>query len=137
MGSHVAASRTPFDGRLREHEAVCAGSELFGFLAAITFFNNGVATAPVELAAILAHEKAVNTLFYTCTNHGYHILSLGLKTSNQSLCQNISRMSSNKIANPIVLVNDAALQNFVLSLRRNTAKDGATAKFMNLSLSLE
>jgi hypothetical protein len=49
---------------------------LFGFLAAIAFIDNGMAAAAIELASILTHEKTVDTLFCSHTNHGYHILSV-------------------------------------------------------------
>lgn len=52
-----------------------AGWTLQNFLATITLFHDGMAIAAVELAASLAHKCAVDTLFNSCTNHGYHILS--------------------------------------------------------------
>jgi len=75
VGGHIAAPGSPFHGGLREHEAICAGGERFGFLAAIAFFDNGMAAAAVELAAVLTHEETIDTLLYRCANHGYHILS--------------------------------------------------------------
>jgi hypothetical protein len=59
---------------------------LFGFLAAIAFIDNGMAATAVKLAAILTHEKTVDTLFCSRTNHGYHILSMREKNLNFYLC---------------------------------------------------
>jgi hypothetical protein len=69
---------------------------LFGFLAAVTFIHNGMAAATVELAAILTHEKTLNTLFCACTNHGYHILSKENKNMNLYSCQKKEKKSSKK-----------------------------------------
>jgi hypothetical protein len=79
VGSHIAVPDAPFGSGLREHQAVCTGSELLGFLAAITLLSDGMAAAAVELAAGLAHKKTINTFFDACTNHGYHIPSLKFK----------------------------------------------------------
>lgn len=76
VGSHIAVPDAPFGSRLREHQAVRTGREWLGFLTASAFFSDGMAATAVELAAGLPHEKTINTLFYTCTNHGYHIPSL-------------------------------------------------------------
>ena len=75
MGGHVAGSGTPFDGRLRKAHAVVARSVLKDLLATLALLYNGVAATAIELAAVFAHKCAVNTLFNSCTNHGYHILS--------------------------------------------------------------
>ena len=79
MGSHIAVPDAPFGSRLGEHQTVGTGRELRGFLAAGAFFGDRVAAAAVKLAAGLTHEKTINTFFYTCTNHGYHIPSLGFR----------------------------------------------------------
>ena len=81
MGSHIAVPDAPFGCRLREHKAVGTGRELFGFLAAAALFNDGMAASAIELATRLPHEETINTLFYACTNHGYHIPSLGSRKS--------------------------------------------------------
>ena len=75
VGGHAALSTSPFNQRFGEDKAVFAGRKFFGFLASDTLFNDLVAGASVELASVLAHEETLNTLFYACANHGYHILS--------------------------------------------------------------
>jgi hypothetical protein len=79
MRSHIAVPDAPFGSRLGEHQAVGAGRELLGFLAARAFFGDRMAAAAVKLAAGLTHEKTINTFFYACANHGYHIPSLGFR----------------------------------------------------------
>ena len=76
MGSHIAVPDAPFGSGFREHQAVCPGGKLLGFLTAGAFFIDRMAGATVELAAGLTHKETINTLFDACTNHGYHILSL-------------------------------------------------------------
>jgi hypothetical protein len=76
MGRHAALPGSPFDGGLRENKAILAGGEFFGFLAAGALLDNGMAGSPIELAAVLAHEKALDTLLDAVANHGYHIPSL-------------------------------------------------------------
>jgi hypothetical protein len=76
VGGHVAVPCSPFDGRIREYEAVSARGEFFGFLAAIALFHDRVAAPAVELAAFLVHEETLHTRLNRCTNHGYHVLSL-------------------------------------------------------------
>jgi hypothetical protein len=76
VSSHCAFPGSPFDRRLRENKAILAGGKIFDFLAAVALLNDGVAAPSVELTAILAHEKTLNTLLYAIANHGYHILSL-------------------------------------------------------------
>jgi hypothetical protein len=76
MSGHAALPGSPFDRRLRENKAILAGGKIFGFLAAVALLNDGVAAPPIELTAILAHEKTINTQFYAIANHGYHIPSL-------------------------------------------------------------
>jgi hypothetical protein len=79
VGSHIAVPDAPFGGGLREHQAICTGRKLLGFLAASALLNDGMAAAAVELAAGLPHEETINTFFNACTNHGYHIPSLGFR----------------------------------------------------------
>jgi hypothetical protein len=76
VSSHAAFPGSPFDGRLRENKAILAGGKIFDFLAAVALLDNDVAAPSVELTAIFAHEKTLNTLLYAIANHGYHILSL-------------------------------------------------------------
>jgi hypothetical protein len=76
MGRHAALSGSPFYGRLRENKAILSGGKFFGFLAAVALLDNGMAGSPIELAAVLAHEKALDTLLHAIANHGYHIPSL-------------------------------------------------------------
>ena len=76
MSSHSAFPGSPFDRRLGENKAILAGGKIFDFLAAGALLNDGVAAPSVELTAIFAHEKTLNTLLYAIANHGYHILSL-------------------------------------------------------------
>jgi hypothetical protein len=75
MSGHVASPYTPLGSRIRENKAVFTGRELLDFLAAFTLLYNRMAFAAIELAAFFAHKKAINTLFYACTNHFNHILS--------------------------------------------------------------
>jgi hypothetical protein len=77
VGSHIAVPDAPLGSGLREHQAVCTGRELLGFLTAGAFFSDRMAASAVKLAAALTHKKTINTLFDACTNHGYHIPSLG------------------------------------------------------------
>ena len=79
VGSHIAVPDAPFGSRLREHQAICAGRELLGFLAASALLSDRVAAATVELAAGLPHEETINTFLNACTNHGYHIPSVEFK----------------------------------------------------------
>jgi len=79
VGSHIAVPDAPFGSGLREHQAICTGRELLGFLAANALLNDGMAAAAVELAAGLPHEKTINTFLNACTNHGYHIPSVEFK----------------------------------------------------------
>ncbi len=76
VGSHAAVSESPFDGGVRKSQAVIAGGSFNNLLAAFTFLSYGVAVAPIELTAILAHEGTFRPFLYACTNHGYHILSI-------------------------------------------------------------
>jgi len=76
VGSHIAVPDAPFGSRLREHQTICAGRELLGFLATSALLSDRMAAATVELAAGLPHKKTINTFFDACTNHGYHIPSL-------------------------------------------------------------
>ncbi len=75
VGSHAAVSESPIDGRVRKSQAVIAGGSFNNLLTAFTFLSYGVAVAPIELTAILAHEGTFRPFLYACTNHGYHILS--------------------------------------------------------------
>ena len=76
VGRHIAGPGSPFDGRIREYKAIGAGGKIFGFLAAFTLLNNGMAGAAIKLAAFLLHEGTIIPLFYACTNQFNHILSL-------------------------------------------------------------
>jgi hypothetical protein len=82
MCGHGALPGSPFNGRLRENKAILAGGKFFGFLAAITLLDNGVAATPIELAAVLSHEKALNTLLNVIANHGDHIPSFKMTKLN-------------------------------------------------------
>jgi hypothetical protein len=79
VGSHIAVPDAPFGSGLRKHQTICTGRELLGFLAASALLTDGMAAAAVELAAGLPHEETINTFFNACTNHGYHIPSLGFR----------------------------------------------------------
>jgi hypothetical protein len=76
VGRHVAGSEPPFDGGVGEDHAELAGIQIHQFLASVALLHCRVAVASVEPASSLGHESALNTFFYRCTNHGYHILSL-------------------------------------------------------------
>jgi len=76
MGCHVTVANAPLDGRVGEDLAIIAGWKFQNFLAAFTFFHDGMAGATIESAAFVRHEQALNSFFDSCTNHGYHVLSL-------------------------------------------------------------
>jgi hypothetical protein len=76
VGRHAAVSESPFDGRVRKSQAVIAGGSFNNLLTAFTFLIYGVAVAPIKLTAFAAHEGTFRPFLYTCTNHGYHILSV-------------------------------------------------------------
>jgi hypothetical protein len=76
MSCHIAGAIFPLHGRVRETHAKHSGGILNDFLTAIALFNNGMAPAAVKLAPFFGHEDAVMAFSQSCTNHGYHILSL-------------------------------------------------------------
>jgi hypothetical protein len=76
MRSHIADPIFPFDRGARETYTVLSGRDFSDSLAAITLTNNRVTPTSIKLASSFAHEDALKPLPYTCTNHGYHILSL-------------------------------------------------------------
>lgn len=76
MGGHGTGPDSPFDGRVRKAQAVFSGGEFLYFLAVLALLNNGMAATSIKLTPLFVHKEAFETLFYTCTNHGYHILSL-------------------------------------------------------------
>ena len=76
MSCHIADSSFPFEGGVRKTHAKRSGGVLGDSLTAVALFDNGVAAAAVKLAPFLGHEDAFMTLSQSCTNHGYHILSL-------------------------------------------------------------
>jgi len=78
VGGHAAGSDSPLGGRVREAEAVFAGGELLSLLAAFTSLHNGMAAPSIKLTPIFVHKKTVKPFLYSCTNHGYHILSIKL-----------------------------------------------------------
>jgi len=80
MGRHVAASRTPLRGGIREYHAVVAGGIFCDLLTALACLNDDMAGAAIESAAFLGHEKTFLTLFYSCANHFNHILSICFPT---------------------------------------------------------
>jgi hypothetical protein len=84
VSGHAAGADPPLDCGVRKAQAVFAGWELFGFLATFTLLDNWVAVTSVKLTPLLVHKKALNTFFYCCTNHGYHILSARLLTNQRS-----------------------------------------------------
>lgn len=75
MSGHAACPYTPLGSGVWENQAVFTGGEILDFLAAFTLLYNRMAFAAIELAAFVAHKKALNTLFYACTNHFNHVLS--------------------------------------------------------------
>jgi hypothetical protein len=75
MCGHIADPDSPFRSRIREIQAVLTGWNVYNLLAAITLLNNLVTAPSIKLTPAFFHEKALHTLFYRCTNHGYHILS--------------------------------------------------------------
>ncbi len=75
MSGHVAFPYTPLCSGIGENQAIFTGGKILDFLATFTLLHNSMAFAAIELAAVLAHKKALNTFFYACTNHFNHILS--------------------------------------------------------------
>jgi hypothetical protein len=75
MSGHVAGPYTPLGSGVGKNQAVFTGGEILDFLAAFTLLYSGMAFAAIELTAFVAHKKAINTLFYACTNHFNHTLS--------------------------------------------------------------
>jgi hypothetical protein len=47
-----------------------------------------MAASAIELASIAGHEETIGPFLNRCTNHGYHILSLGILEKNPFLCLN-------------------------------------------------
>jgi hypothetical protein len=45
-----------------------------------------MAASAVELASVVGHEEAIGSFLNRCTNHGYHVLSLGILEENFFLC---------------------------------------------------
>jgi hypothetical protein len=84
VGGHIAFPGAPLGGRFRKNQAVLAGGEILSLLAAAAGFDNSMAAATSELAAVLAHEKTLHTRLDRCTNHGDHVLS-------EKKLQNINR----------------------------------------------
>ena len=76
MGSHVAVPESPFDDGFRKAQTISTGGEFLNFLAAFTLFYDLVTASSIKLAPVLVHKETLDTLFYACANHGYHILSL-------------------------------------------------------------
>jgi hypothetical protein len=72
---HIAFSETPLGGGIREGEAKATGRKNLGFLTSFALLNDFVTGASIKLASLIAHKIAVQSFFYACTNHGYHILS--------------------------------------------------------------
>ncbi|MBI5584842.1 MAG: hypothetical protein HY892_13595 [Deltaproteobacteria bacterium] len=56
VGSQIAVSQLPLLVGIGAGNAENAGGELFGSVAPVTLFDGTVATAPVEGAALRAHE---------------------------------------------------------------------------------
>ena len=79
MGGHTAGSEFPLDGGIRKIQTVSAGGKFLCSLAAFTLFDNRVAVSTIKPTTRFVHEKAIDALFYACTNHGYHALSLNFE----------------------------------------------------------
>jgi hypothetical protein len=82
MRGHIADPDSPFGSRIREIQAKFTGWNFHDFLAAFTLLNNLVTAPSIKLTPAFFHKKALHTLFYRCTNHGYHILSCLLKKNH-------------------------------------------------------
>lgn len=81
MAGHVADSRPPLHRGVRKALAVFACGELLDFLTTYALLHYLVAATSLKLTPPLVHEKTLHPLFYRCTNHGYHILSLEIDKS--------------------------------------------------------
>ena len=75
MRGHIAFTETPLGGRIRKDEAKTTGRKHIGFLTSFALLNDFMTGASIKLAPLIAHEIAVQSFFYACTNHGYHVLS--------------------------------------------------------------
>ena len=74
MRSRRTISRKPLAGRIRVDPTILTRG-LFGDpAAAAAFLDNGVTTAPVKSAALLAHEGTILPRFDGLTNHWNHPL---------------------------------------------------------------
>jgi hypothetical protein len=107
MCCHTAFSQTPPGGGIRKDQAVIAGGEFFDFLAAFTLLNGVVTGTAVKPAPFLAHEKAVQSFFYACTNHGYHVLSFQFRNKCMSMHDHLKLVKKNK--NNFLFVNNSFL----------------------------
>ena len=86
MRGHAAGSQSPFDGGIREIDAVFLFGGLEHPLATFALLNDGMAITAIKLATALFHKTTFDTFFYCCTNHGYHVLSFNILTLNGTLC---------------------------------------------------
>ena len=60
MAGHVAVSDTPFDGGVRETDAIFTGGKFLDFLAAFTLLTNLVAVTSVKLATCFVHKETIH-----------------------------------------------------------------------------
>jgi hypothetical protein len=70
MGGCGTFSDPPFAGRIRINAAVFARRALDHLAATFALVDDDIAGAPVESAAFLHHEAALDSFFNRLTNHG-------------------------------------------------------------------
>jgi len=56
-----------------------------------------MAAPAIELASVVGHEEAIGPFLNRCTNHGYHVLSLGILEKNPFLCLDPPLLSREKL----------------------------------------
>jgi hypothetical protein len=138
MGSHVADTGPPFNSWLRKTRTVFSGGKLLDSLATFAFLNNLVAGAAVKLTPVLVHKKTLNTFFYACTNHGYHVLSILDKGSHPTRIPWVPRKStgSNKPQGILVKANEKQKQILCLKQKKLSRKISTHIRYSSLHFKL-
>ena len=70
MGGRWAFAGTPLSCRVRINTAVLSRRAFDDLAASLALVDDGIATAPIESAAFLRHEAALDAVFDRLTNHG-------------------------------------------------------------------
>jgi hypothetical protein len=92
MGGCGTFSGPPFSGRIRINAAVLSRRALDDLAASLALVDDHIAGAPVESAAFLRHEAALDPIFNRLTNHGSLLfLSPVMELSNSKKNRPISK----------------------------------------------